>query len=169
MKLTRITLAAASLLIGAALGKRAGAETGATADRFAEAACLLGTPRAISKVPNLEKAHWASLDRRFLAPAGNRECGAGQGPFTSSATEPAVGDLEMITDGNKAGTDGTYVELGPGRSVGGHRPEAEFNLYAITVWHYHKQGARLFQRHCAGRRRPRLPHECPHHLQQRSG
>jgi hypothetical protein len=52
---------------------------------------------------------------------------------------PIIGELSIITDGDKEATDGSYVELGPGVQnvvidLGG-----ENNIYAIVIWHQHKQ------------------------------
>jgi hypothetical protein len=62
---------------------------------------------------------------------------------TSSDPEPVVGDLNLITDGEKAADEGNYVELGQGKQwvqidLGRNCP-----IYAIAVWHYHSQ-ARVY-------------------------
>ena len=49
----------------------------------------------------------------------------------------------MITDGNKAGIDGTFVELGTGVQSVTIDLKQNCTLYAIAVWHYHKQ-ARVY-------------------------
>ena len=63
---------------------------------------------------------------------------------TSSDNAPVIGELDMITDGEKSGGDGFFVELGPATQwvqvdLGASRP-----LYAILVWHYHSQ-ARVYR------------------------
>jgi hypothetical protein len=88
-------------------------------------------------VPNLEKATGQSRPA-FLAPAGTRNVAKGK-PVTSSDEEPIVGDLEMVTDGNKDGADGAYVELKPGLQQITIDLQAKHVIYAIVVWHYHKQ------------------------------
>ena len=50
-----------------------------------------------------------------------------------------IGNLEMITDGNKAGTDGTFVELKQGSQSVVIDLERKCTIYAILVWHYHKE------------------------------
>ncbi len=95
-----------------------------------------GTPEP-TNVPNLEKP----LGRPrppFLAPAGTSNVAKGK-PVSSTDSEPVVGDLEMITDGVKTGRDGTYVELKPGVQSVVIDLEAKHAVYAILVWHYHKE------------------------------
>jgi len=99
-----------------------------------------GTPRNL-KVPNLEKLSDKPRPP-FLAPAGTANVARGK-PVTSSVIEPAVGDLDMITDGDKSGLDGAYVELGSGVQWIVIDLKRKYTLYAIVVWHYHKQ-ARVY-------------------------
>ena len=49
----------------------------------------------------------------------------------------------MITDGDKEGADGSYVELGPFLQHVTIDLEAVHEIYAIVTWHYHKQ-ARVY-------------------------
>ncbi|MGH9201017.1 MAG: hypothetical protein ACRD2A_07260 [Vicinamibacterales bacterium] len=63
---------------------------------------------------------------------------------TSSDMQPVIGELDMATDGEKAGGDGYFIELGPGPQwvqidLGASQP-----LHAILVWHYHSQ-ARVYR------------------------
>ena len=99
-----------------------------------------GTPRNL-KVPNLEKLSDKPRPL-FLAPAGTTNLARGK-PVTSSVLEPAVGDLDMITDGDKSGLDGAYVELGSGVQWIAIDLKQKCTLYAIVVWHFHKQ-ARVY-------------------------
>jgi hypothetical protein len=95
-----------------------------------------GTP-VPPKVPNLEKP--AGRPRPpFLAPAGVTNV-ALRKPVSSSDTDPVIGNLEMITDGNKAGTDGTFVQLKDGVQSVVIDLEARHTVYAILVWHYLKE------------------------------
>ncbi len=65
-------------------------------------------------------------------------------PVTASDDMPVIGDLDMITDGEKAGSDGYFVELGPGKQWVQIDLGASHPLYAILVWHYHTQ-ARVYR------------------------
>ena len=100
-----------------------------------------GTPRNL-KVPNLEKPATAPRPP-FLAPAGTVNVARGK-PVTSNVPDPALGELEMITDGDKSGLDGTYVELGSGPQWIAIDLKQKYTLYAIAVWHFHKQ-ARVYK------------------------
>lgn len=63
---------------------------------------------------------------------------------TSSDSAPVIGDLEMITDGEKAGGDGFFVELGPMPQWVQVDLGAAYPLHAILLWHYHSQ-ARVYR------------------------
>jgi len=64
-------------------------------------------------------------------------------PVTSSDSLPVIGELSFITDGDKSGTDGTYVELGPTPQWVQIDLGAKANIAAIVVWHFHSQ-ARVY-------------------------
>jgi hypothetical protein len=101
---------------------------------------FVGTPQD-TKVPNLEKP-LGKARPPFLAPEGTTNVALGK-PVSSSDEEPIIGEIEMITDGDKEAADGSYVELGPfvqhvTIDLGGM-----YDIYAIVVWHYHKQ-ARVY-------------------------
>ncbi|MCC5876379.1 MAG: hypothetical protein JJU11_09205, partial [Candidatus Sumerlaeia bacterium] len=63
---------------------------------------------------------------------------------TSSDDFPIIGELEMITDGNKEGGDGNFVELGPGPQWVQIDLEEPHLIYGLTVWHFHSQ-ARVYK------------------------
>lgn len=101
---------------------------------------FVGTPQD-TKVENLEKP----LGRPrppFPAPKGTKNVAEGK-PVSSSDEEPIIGEIEMITDGDKEAADGSYVELGPFTQNVTVDLEGAYNIYAIVVWHYHKQ-ARVY-------------------------
>lgn len=99
-----------------------------------------GTPINVS-IPNLEKP----LGRPrppFLAPSGTTNIALGKA-VVSSDSDPAAGDIEQITDGDKQGKDGSFVELKPGIQHVTIDLQAKHAIYAIVVWHFHKQ-ARVY-------------------------
>jgi len=97
---------------------------------------FIGTKEAI-RVSNLKKL---SVEDQppFLAPVGTTNVALGKRIF-SSDQEPIIGAIEMITDGDKEAADGSYVELGPSVQHVTIDLEAQHELYAIVIWHYHKQ------------------------------
>jgi len=97
---------------------------------------FVGTPQD-TRVPNLEKPSGKPRPP-FLAPPGTKNLALGK-PVKSSDEEPIIGEIEMITDGDKEAADGSYVELGPFLQHVTIDLGAKQNIYAIVVWHYHKQ------------------------------
>ena len=65
-------------------------------------------------------------------------------PVTSSDSNPVIGDLDMVTDGEKSGGDGYFIELGPGPQWVQIDLGAPHPLSAILAWHYHSQ-ARVYR------------------------
>ncbi len=98
-------------------------------------AMFQGTEKDI-RVANLRKI---AKERRapFFAPAGTKNVALGKG-VSGSDEEPVIGDLGMITDGDKEAADGSYVELGPLLQHVTIDLEGEHEIYGILVWHYHK-------------------------------
>ena len=97
---------------------------------------FVGTPQD-TKVENLEKP-LGKPRPPFLAPEGTINV-ARDKPVSGSDEEPIIGDIEMITDGDKEAADGSYVELGPFAQYITIDLEQQCELYAIVAWHYHKQ------------------------------
>ena len=97
---------------------------------------FVGTPQD-NRVPNLERPRNKPRPP-FLAPPGTKSIALGK-PVTSSDSEPIIGTLDMITDGDREGADGSVVELGPGRQYVTLDLRARHELYALVVWHYHQQ------------------------------
>ncbi len=95
-----------------------------------------GTP-APPNVPNLAKP-LGKPRPPFLAPAGTINV-ALRKLVSSSDPDPVFGTLEMLTDGNKAGTDGTFAQLKEGVQSVVIDLESRHTIYAILVWHYLKE------------------------------
>ncbi|MCD6392142.1 MAG: zf-HC2 domain-containing protein [Planctomycetes bacterium] len=101
---------------------------------------FVGTPTNIM-VPNMEKVSGKPRPP-FYAPVGCVNLAAGK--VVSSTDElPIIGEIEMITDGDKEAADGSYVELGPFQQHVTIDLEKECEIYAVLIWHYHKQ-ARVY-------------------------
>jgi hypothetical protein len=95
-----------------------------------------GTPKNIKAASTLEKPSARPL---FMVPEGLTNLALGK-PVTSSDSEPIIGDLAMVTDGDKSGSDGSFVELGPGKQHVQIDLQQPALIYAIVVWHYHGEG-----------------------------
>ncbi|MEI6464347.1 MAG: discoidin domain-containing protein [Verrucomicrobiota bacterium] len=98
-----------------------------------------GTPRPIS-LANLEPAGIKRPD--LMVPAGTTLLSKGK-KVTSSDALPVIGELSFITDGDKTGIDGAYVELGPNTQWVQVDLGASAKVAAVAVWHFHSQ-ARVY-------------------------
>lgn len=94
-----------------------------------------GTPQNIT-VPNLQKPLGRAREP-FLAPAGVTNVAKGK-KVTSSDMEPVIGELDQVTDGDKKGADGSFVELGPAVQHVTIDLGAMHEVFAILFWHFHK-------------------------------
>ncbi|MGB3194158.1 MAG: hypothetical protein WBC39_02570, partial [Phycisphaerae bacterium] len=94
------------------------------------------TPEAIPHGPRIEKL---SNEPRppFMALKGTTNVALGK-PVSGSDEEPIIGELKYITDGDKEASEGGYVELSPDKQHVQIDLGAEYNIYAIVVWHYYK-------------------------------
>jgi hypothetical protein len=99
-----------------------------------------GTP------PNLQRRNVEDTTGKtppaFYVPKGTMNLALGK-PVYSSDEEPVVGELELVTDGDKAAMLGSFVELGPSRQYVMIDLGQKVVIYAIVVWHYHKE-ARIY-------------------------
>jgi len=101
---------------------------------------FIGTPQNL-KVKNLQKP-LGKPRPAFLAPAGTENVALGKTVY-SSDDFPVIGEVEMITDGDKNAAEGSFVELGPFLQDVTIDLGANYKMYAIVFWHYHKQ-ARVY-------------------------
>jgi hypothetical protein len=102
---------------------------------------FIGTPTNI-RSSNLEKITGKPRGP-FYVPKGTVLLSGKKG-VTSSDMQPVIGELDMITDGEKSGGDGYFVELGPGPQWVQIDLGASRALHAILTWHYHTQ-ARVYR------------------------
>lgn len=102
---------------------------------------MVGTPAPIN-VPNLEPPIRGKRPD-LMVPAGTVNLARSK-KVTSSDSDPDTGTLDMITDGDKAGDEGSWVELGPGKQWVQIDLAREANIYAVVVWHFHSQ-ARVYR------------------------
>jgi hypothetical protein len=102
---------------------------------------FIGTPTNI-KSSNLEAVTGKSR-APFMVPAGTKLLSLKK-VVKASDTQPVIGELDMITDGEKEGGDGYFVELGPSKQWVQVDLGASYALQAILAWHYHSQ-ARVYR------------------------
>ena len=124
---------------------------------------FVGTPTNIRSA-NLEVITGKSRGP-FYVPKGTVLLSAKK-KVTSSDMQPVIGELDMVTDGEKSGGDGYFIELGPGLAVGADRsrrlaPPLRHPRVALP-----QSGARLPRRHRPGVRRPGVQDGRDHGLQQ---
>ena len=98
---------------------------------------FVGTPPNLSNIPNLEKFDEDRRRPTFLAPEGCINVALNKS-VRSTDEEPIIGEIELITDGDKEGVDGSFVELGPFVQHITIDLEQEYNIYGIIIWHYHR-------------------------------
>ena len=101
---------------------------------------FVGTPVPI-KVPNLEPAQKGKR-ADFLVPAGTVNLAKGK-KVTASDNEPVIGTLDLITDGDKEGDEGSWVELGRDKQWVQIDLEKTSEISAVILWHFHSQ-ARVY-------------------------
>src|SRR5215475_4139324 len=92
---------------------------------------FVGTPVPIN-VPNLEPKLTGKRPD-FMVPAGTVNLAKGK-KVTASDSEPVVGTLDLVTDGDKEGDEGSWVELAPGKQWCQIDLEKDANIYAILAW-----------------------------------
>jgi hypothetical protein len=97
---------------------------------------FVGTPVPIN-VPNLEPKLTGKRPD-FMVPAGSVNLAKGK-KVTASDNDPIVGTLDLVTDGDKEGDEGSWVDLGPGKQWVQIDLEKTADIYAILVWHFHSQ------------------------------
>ena len=94
-----------------------------------------GTPMPI-KVPNLEAA--AKAAPKLAVPEGTVLLSKGK-TVTGSDDFPIVGELELITDGEKDAGEGYFVELMDGLQWVQIDLEKSAEIHGIWIWHFHSQ------------------------------
>jgi len=97
---------------------------------------FVGTPLPQDDAPpNLDQSKTPTLEVKV--PAGTTLISQGK-PVTSNDPDP-IGDLSLITDGDKFGDDGYFVDLMPGKTWIQIDLGASHEIWLLWVWHFHKQ------------------------------
>jgi hypothetical protein len=97
---------------------------------------FVGTPYHL-RTPCLEKPR-SGPRPEVRVPVGTTNV-ARDRPVTASDPEPTLGDLAQLTDGDKEGIEGSYVEVGPGRQYFQVDLQTPYRIVAVVLWHYHNQ------------------------------
>lgn len=97
-----------------------------------------GTPKNIKFGGHVEKPRSKPRPPVF-APKGVENVARGK-PVTSSEQAPLIGEVSQVTDGDKEGVEGSYVELGPGLQWVQIDLKEVYEIHAILVWHFHGEG-----------------------------
>jgi hypothetical protein len=106
---------------------------------------FIGTPVPTGDISNLEKPDPEAVKARLTlkVPKGTENVAKGK-KVTSSDPLPIIGSLDLVTDGDADGSDGCYVELAPGQQWVQIDLGADYNVWKILLWHFHKQTAVYF-------------------------
>jgi hypothetical protein len=96
---------------------------------------FIGTPKQIPPGTTVQKPT-GKPRAPLMAPAGVKNVALHK-KVKSSDDDPVVGKLDMVTDGEKGGTEGSWVELGPGLQWVQVDLEASQTIYGICLWHQH--------------------------------
>jgi hypothetical protein len=101
---------------------------------------LVGTPPDVLALlfPNLEKLPEDGKVPEFLVPEGTKNLSVKK-KVTGSDSRPLIGDLKLVTDGDKGGSEESYVELAPGMQWVQIDLGQTSNIYAIYLWHFYRE------------------------------
>ncbi len=100
---------------------------------------FIGTPKNIPPGTTVEKPTGKPRPP-LMVPRGTQLLSKGK-PVTSSDSAPVIGDLRLVTDGNKEAGDGNYVELGPYKQWVQIDLGRSTTISAIALWHFHSEAA----------------------------
>jgi ribosomal protein L35AE/L33A len=101
-------------------------------------AMFTGTPKNIKAAPTLEP-YSEKPAPSLMVPPGCTNLAAKK-RVTSSDANPIIGELSLVTDGDKDGSDGSFVELAPGKQWVQIDLEQAADISAVVIWHYHAEG-----------------------------
>ncbi len=106
---------------------------------------FVGTPPPAVVIANLEKPDVEAVKARltFKVSKGSTNIAKGK-KVTSSDDLPIIGTLDLVTDDDLDGADGSYVELAPGPQWVQIDLGETSELSKLLIWHFHKQPAVYF-------------------------
>lgn len=130
-----------TLIQGALIDRQAGSKDKVLLKLELPKPMFVGTPKNI-RSPNLERITGKKRGP-FYVPKGTELLSLDK-PVIASDMEPIIGEVEFVTDGEKSGEDGYFVEFGPGIQYVQIDLEDTYALHAILLWHFHSQ-ARVYR------------------------
>jgi hypothetical protein len=96
---------------------------------------LFTEPFSMRPVSNLQENYgYGKSSEAFLVPIGTKNVALGK-PVSSIDDDPLIGNIEMVTDGKKEGTEYDYVELAAGLQSVTIDLLDTYEIYAILLWH----------------------------------
>jgi hypothetical protein len=99
-------------------------------------ALFINTPIPMDE-PNIAPGRAEGVGRPVITvPVGTVNLARGK-PATSNESLPVVGDLDMVTDGERSGQDGYNVDLGFGKKWVQIDLGVRANIFGVSVWHFH--------------------------------
>lgn len=96
---------------------------------------FIGTPKAAPSGVRLDKNRKGPR-KPYMVEKGLSNL-AFEKPVTASDKEPIIGEIKQITDGDKEGASGSYVEFGPGLQWAQVDLGAAQEIHVIMFWFYH--------------------------------
>ena len=96
--------------------------------------CYQGTPRNVANTTADKPTD--KLRAPIYLPKGAKVVSKGA-KVTASDEYPIVGTLSLVTDGIKDGTEGNWVELGPGTQWVQIDLGKPTTMYGVLLWHFH--------------------------------
>ena len=136
-----ITAFSMTLIQGALIDRKAGSKDKVLLKLELPKPMFIGTPKNI-RSSNLERITGKKRGP-FYVPEGTELLSLDK-PVIASDMEPIIGEVEFVTDGEKSGEDGYFVEFGPGIQYVQIDLEDTYSLHAILLWHFHSQ-ARVYR------------------------
>lgn len=103
---------------------------------------FVGTPTNL-KSPILDPSTGKARQPFFVPKGADTLLSIGK-KVTSSDSAPVIGSLDQVTDGDKEGIDGSFVELSQGKQWIQIDLGEVCTISAVVVWHYHSM-ARIYR------------------------
>jgi hypothetical protein len=102
-------------------------------------------PFSMKPVSNLQENYGFGKSREaFLVPIGTKNVALGKPVFSTDDDPLTFGNIEMVTDGKKEGTEYDYVELSSGLQSITIDLLDTYEIYAIVFWHNTREAGPVY-------------------------